>query len=463
MATPRYVATVMDTVPGDDPREVSSSKAVLGKEIFDLAAELFLICRSITGDGVRKTLQILGHHIPLVIREVPTGTQVFDWTIPREWNIRDAYIKNERGERVVDFKVSNLHVLSYSVPVRITLPLAELKSHIFTSPEQPDVIPYRTSYYVERWGFCMSQNQLDALEPGNYEAVIDSTLTEGSLTYAEFVHHGDSQDEVLFSAHVCHPSLANDNCSGLALLTHLAKKLSSRRTKLTYRFVFAPGTIGAITWLAKNEGTVRHIKHGLVVSCVGDGGGPTFKKSRRGDELIDRAMTHVLHHSAPAAAIQEFNPYGYDERQYCSPAFNLPVGLFQRSQYATFPEYHTSADNLDFIKPDHLAESYSLILSAIDVLENDRFMINTNPKCEPALGRRGLYANVGGDKESPANTMALLWVLNFSDGEHSLFDIAERSGLRFSVIKEAGARLEQAGLLIESKSARESHCPVSQR
>ncbi len=277
-------------------------------------------------------------------------------------------------------------------------------------------------------------------------------MCSGSLTYAEFVHHGTTDDEVLLSAHICHPSLANDNCSGLALLTLLAQELSARQTRLTYRFVFAPGTIGAITWLARNEDATERIKHGLVVSCVGDGGGPTYKKSRRGEALIDRAMTHVLHHAAPAAAIQDFNPYGYDERQYCSPGFNLPVGLFQRSQYGTFPEYHTSADNLNFIKPHYLAESFRLIMSVTDVLENDRFMLNTNAKCEPALGRRGLYSTVGGDKEGPVHEMAMLWLLNFSDGEHSLLDIAERSNQRFSEIKEAAARLEQAGLLIACKA-----------
>jgi aminopeptidase-like protein len=430
------------------PYDGNPTQEVLGQKIFDLAAELFPICRSITGDGVRQTLQLLRGYINLSIHDVPTGTPVFDWSIPPEWNIRDAYIADEQGDRIVDFKTSNLHVLNYSAPVHTKLPLEELKRHIFTLPEQADLIPYRTSYYVERWGFCMSQNELDRLEPGIYEAVIDSTLSAGSLTYAEYVHRGTTEDEVLLSAHICHPSLANDNCSGLALLTLLARQLSARRTRLTFRFVFAPGTIGAITWLAKNEAATERIKHGLVVSCVGDGGGPTYKKSRRGGALIDRAMMHVLRHCAPAATIQDFNPYGYDERQYCSPGFNLPVGLFQRSQYGNFPEYHTSADNLNFIKPHHLAESFQLIMSVIDVLENDRFMLNTNPKCEPALGRRGLYSTVGGDKEGPVHEMAMLWLLNFSDGEHSLFDIAERSGQPFSVIKEAASRLEQAGLLI---------------
>lgn len=419
----------------------------LGRQMFDLVAELFPICRSITGDGVRKTLGILNRRIPLSIKEVPSGTPVFDWTIPPEWNISDAYIKNERGERVVDFKKNNLHVLNYSVPIRTRLPLDELKKHIFTLPDQPDLIPYRTSYYAERWGFCMSQNQLDGLQPGTYEAVIESSLTEGSLTYAEHVVPGATKDEVLLSAHICHPSLANDNCSGLALLTTLAQELRRRKTKFTYRFIFAPGTIGAITWLARNEANASWIKHGLVISCVGDGGGPTYKKSRRGDATIDRALTHLLRHNYPSAVIQDFTPYGYDERQYCSPGFNLPVGLLQRSQHGTFPEYHTSGDNLDFVKPCHLADSLKLVMNAIDILESDRKMLNTNPKCEPALGRRGLYATVGGDKDSPSRIMAMLWVLNLCDGQHSLLDIAERSGLEFSAIENAATQLEAARLL----------------
>ncbi len=245
----------------------------------------------------------------------------------------DAYVANAAGERVVDFRASNLHVLNYSTPVRAVFSLEQLKEHIYTLPEQPDLVPYKTSYYEERWGFCMSQRALEALPAGDYTAVIDSRLVDGSLTYGEHVVPGEYEDEVLLSAHICHPSLANDNCSGVALLTLLAQELGRRRTKYTYRFVFAPGTIGAITWLARNEDRVGRIKHGIVVSCVGDGGGPTYKKSRRGDALIDRAIIHVLKHAHPSAQVQEFSPYGYDERQYCSPGFNLPVGLFQRSQH----------------------------------------------------------------------------------------------------------------------------------
>jgi len=419
----------------------------VGRRIYELAAELYPICRSIAGNGVRQSLAILGRHIDIETTEVPSGTQVFDWTIPREWNIADAYIENERGERVVDFRDSNLHVLNYSTPVRAVLPLEELKRHIYTLPEQPELVPYRTSYYAERWGFCMSHRALEALPEGDYTAVIDSTLEDGSLTYGEHVIAGASEDEVLLSAHVCHPSLANDNCSGLALLTLLAQELGRRATRLSYRFIFAPGTIGAITWLARNEARTERIRHGLVLSCVGDAGGPTYKRSRRGDALIDRAMAHVLKHAAPAAVIEDFSPYGYDERQYCSPGFNLPVGSFQRSKYGTFPEYHTSGDNLDLIAPEHLAHSYRLILSTIDILENDRVLVNTSPKCEPALGKRGLYGTIGNDKGAAERNMAMLWVLNLSDGQHSLLDIAERAGLAFATIDAAAVRLEEAGLL----------------
>jgi aminopeptidase-like protein len=419
-----------------------------GQEIYNLAAEIYPICRSITGNGVRETLRRMQRFVDLRTYEVASGTAAFDWIVPQEWNIRDAYIKNAAGERVVDFRASNLHVMSYSTPVRGHFQLDELKSHIFTLPAQPSLIPYRTSYYKEDWGFCMAHASLQALPAGLYEVLIDSTLKDGSLTYGEYCHPGETGEEVLLSAHICHPSLANDNCSGLALLTYLAARLAGRRTRYTYRFVFAPGTIGAIVWLSQNEHLVSRIAHGLVVAGVGDGGGPTYKSSRRGNGAIDRAMAHVLHHTAPTARLLDFSPYGYDERQYCSPGFNLPVGLFQRSQFATFPEYHTSADDLDFISPEQLASSYRIILGALDILERDATMRNTAPKCEPQLGRRGLYPSTGGTSDGPQQAMAMLWVLNLSDSTHTLLDIAERSGLPFGTICEASRRLEENGLLV---------------
>lgn len=429
---------------GDDWEQLLAPDA--GEEIFDLAARIFPICRSITGDGVRRTLREIGAHLPLEVHEVPTGTEVFDWMIPREWNIRDAYIKNSAGEKIVDFAQSNLHVMSYSLPVRKRVSLAELKEHLHTLPEQPDLIPYRTSYYADGWAFCMAHRQLQQLREDSYDVVIDSSLENGSLTYGEYLHKGETDEEFLLSAHVCHPSLANDNCSGVALLTHLARRMVGLQTRLSYRFLFAPGTIGAIAWLAANEAGSARISHGLVVSMVGDGGGPTYKKSRRGNAPIDRAMEHVLHHTGTATTIEDFSPYGYDERQYCSPGFDLPVGLFQRSKYATIPQYHTSADNLSFIKGEHLLESYNEIVKTITIIENDAVYYNTMPKCEPQLGKRGLYSRVGG-KNIAAENMAMLWVLNLSDGDHSLLDIAERSTLPFEIILRATRLLQGHGLL----------------
>jgi aminopeptidase-like protein len=425
----------------------------IGEAIFAFASEIYPICRSITGHGVRRTLDAIANHIELEIREVPTGTAVFDWVIPREWNIRDGYIKNQQGEKVVDFAQSNLHVMSYSVPVRQRMSLTELKKHVYTLPDQPDLIPYRTSYYNDNWAFCMPHRLLESLPDETYEVVIDSSLTDGHLTYGEYLHRGETEDEVLLSAHICHPSLANDNCSGVALLTLLAKRMAGLRTRYSYRFLFAPGTIGAITWLACNEENSRRIKHGLVVSMVGDAGGPTYKKSRRGDAKIDRAVVHAIRHCGLTPTILEFLPWGYDERQYCSPGFNLPVGLFQRSMFGAAAEYHTSADNLDFIAPNHLAMSYGLIAEALDIVESDAVYCNTMPKCEPQLGRRGLYGAVGGDKDAVSANMAMLCILNFSDGTHSLLDIAERANLPYPVIRRTAQRLQQCGLLTQSGDA----------
>lgn len=411
-------------------------------------AELYPICRSITGDGVRATLDLIERFVPLERSEAPSGTPVLDWTVPPEWNIRDAYIANAAGERVVDFRAHSLHVLNYSAPVRARMSLAELKPHITTLPEAPDLIPYRTSYYAERWGFCMSHNAFQALPEGEYEVCIDSTLAPGSLTYAEHLHRGESSDEILLQAHTCHPSLANDNCSGIALLAFLAAQMAPLKTRYSYRFLFAPGTIGAITWLARNGDAVKRVKAGLVISCVGDGGGPTYKRTRRGDAMIDRAMAHVLTHASPTPQLLDFFPYGYDERQYNSPGFKMDVGLFQRSLFASFPEYHTSADNLDFVRPEHLESSLRMIAAAIDVFERDGRFINTAPMGEPQLGRRGLYQATGGDKSTYDKNMAMLWVLNLSDGEYSLLDIAERANIPFAAIADTAESLRQAGLLV---------------
>ena len=422
----------------------------IGHEMQRLIAELYPICRSITGNGFRETLQAVRRHIPLEVNEVPTGTPVFDWIVPKEWNIRDAYIKNTRGERVVDFQKSNLHVLNYSTPIRTKLSLAELKPHLFSLPEHPDWIPYRTSYYAERWGFCLSHRQLLALPDEVYEICIDSTLQDGHLTYGEFLLRGQSSDEVLISCHACHPSLANDNLSGLALAMFLAQRLGESKSRYSYRFLFIPGTIGSIAWLARNEAKVANIQHGLVITCVGDAGRLTYKKSRRGDAEIDRAVAHVLKHSGQDHEILEFTPYGHDERQYCSPAFNLPVGCFMRTPNGCYPEYHTSADNLDFVKPASLADSFTKCLAALAVLEGNQAYVNLNPKCEPQLGKRGLYQTIGGQTDARQFELAMLWVLNLSDGKHSLLHIAERSGLEFGLIRQAADTLVQHSLLKET-------------
>ena len=421
----------------------------IGTEIHGLIAELFPICRSITGNGVRETLNIIGRHIPLEIYEVPTGTAVFDWTVPKEWNIRDAYIKNSRGEKVVDYRNSNLHVVNYSTPVRAKIPLEDLKKHLFSLPEYPDRIPYRTSYYNESWGFCLAHNDLLRLRDGEYEVCIDSRLEPGHLTYGEYLIRGQSDAEVLISTHICHPSLANDNLSGVALATFLARELGGCRSRYSYRFLFVPGTIGSITWLCRNQGSIGKIKHGLVLVDVGDAGKFTYKKSRLGEAEVDRAAIHVLKHSATGYDARDFDPYGHDERQYCSPGFNLPVGCFSRTPHGEFPEYHTSADDLTFVRPKYLSESFVTCLSLLSVLDNNRKYVNLNPMCEPQLGKRGLYRMIGGPKDGGVQEIALLWTLNFSDGAHSLLDISERSGIKFDVVKKAADALLQHELLRE--------------
>lgn len=429
-------------------------RSSLGDEIYSLMRELYPICRSITGDGLRQTLARIQKEIPLEVHEVPSGTQVFDWTVPREWNIRDAYVKNSRGERIIDFKRHNLHVVNYSVPVHRKMSLAELRTRLHTLPDQPDWIPYRTSYYKENWGFCLSHNQLQTMREDEYEVCIDSALENGSLTYGQCYLPGGNSGEVLISCHACHPSLCNDNLSSVAMATYLAKYLGQAQLRYSYRFLFIPGTIGAITWLSQNEDHVNAIQHGLVLTCVGDRGHITYKKSRRGDAEIDRAMAHVLKHSGRRYDIENFSPYGYDERQYCSPEFNLPVGCLMRTPYGKFPEYHSSADNLELMDRASLADSLNTCLSAFYVLENNRWYCNQNPKCEPQLGRRGLYRTMGGNRDEKLQETAMLWVLNQSDGKHSLLDIAERSGLAFQTVHDAASLLLCHGLLKEVPAQR---------
>ena len=424
----------------------------VGFAMHHFIADLYPICRSITGEGVRETLRRIQKHIPLEIHEIPSGTKVFDWTVPLEWNVRDAYVKNEAGERVIDFRANNLHLMSYSTPLQKTMRLAELKPHLFSLPDHPDWIPYRTSYYQENWGFCLRHKDLDRLPDGEYEVVIDSSLKPGSLTYGESFLPGESSEEVLVSCHVCHPSLCNDNLSGIAVSAMLAQAMAAHARRYSYRFLFIPGTIGSITWLSRNEHIVPRIKHGLVLTGVGDAGAVTYKKSRQGDAQLDLAMQHILRHAGLNYNIVDFSPYGYDERQYCSPGFNMPVGCFMRTPHGNYPQYHSSGDNLNFVKPKSLEQSYDLCLSLLNLLDQNRVYVNINPKCEPQLGRRGLYRNVAGQQEKQSKELALLWVLNGSDGKQTLLDIAERADLPFQSIEAAAKALIEVGLLKECRS-----------
>ena len=422
-----------------------------GKALHDFVAELYPLCRSITGEGVRETLRLVQKRIPLDIHEVASGTQVFDWTVPLEWNIRDAYVKNRAGERVIDFKVSNLHVVNYSQPIRKFMKLEELKPHLHTLHEHPDWVPYRTCYYKADWGFCLSQKQLSQMADEEYEVCIDSSLTQGTLTYGECYLPGASTDEVLISCHVCHPSLCNDNLSGIAVATFLALNLAEQDRRYSYRLLFIPGTIGSITWLATHEQVIPRIKHGFVLTGIGDAGPLTYKRSRRGDAEIDHVMAQVLKQAGEPYKLIDFFPYGYDERQYCSPGFNLPVGCLMRTPHGEYPEYHTSADSLDFIKPQSLLGSLRHCLAVINVLEHNHRYMNQNPKCEPQLGKRGLYRAVAGHQATQSRELVLLWVLNLSDGMHSLVDIAERANVPFADVQSAAAALVESGLLAKCK------------
>jgi aminopeptidase-like protein len=372
---------------------------------------------------------------------------VLDWTVPQEWNISGAWIDGPDGKRVVDYADSPLHVLAYSVPVRERLPLAELKQHLFSLPEHPDWIPFRNSYYNPNWGFCLQHRLLESLPEGEYEVCIDSTLEDGSLTYAEAFVPGETEDEVLVSGYVCHPAMANDNLSGLALMTLLARELAGWKLRYSYRFLFSPATIGPIAWLARNEERLARVKHGLVCLCVGDPGPLTYKQSRRGDAEIDRAAELVLRDSGEQFEVREWEPWGGDERQFSSPGFNLPVGTLTRSAPGSFPEYHTSADDLDFISADALGRTFHAYAAVFDVLETNAAYLNLSPKGEPQLGRRGLYRAIGDGHGANVDELSLLWVLNLSDGQHTLVDIAERSGLRYAEVRDAARRLVEHDLL----------------
>jgi len=423
-------------------------RSEVGQEIFGLIADLYPICRSITGDGVRETLSVMEQFIPLQQHEVPSGTPVLDWTVPKEWNIRDAYVANARGERVIDFQENCLHVVGYSVPVKGKFRLKELKKHLFTIPEQPDWIPFRYSYYDRNWGFCLPHRTLEELEDGEYEVYIDSSLEDGSLTYVEYYLPGSSTDELLISAHIDHPAMCNDNLSGVAVATFLAAYLSRvENRRLSYRFIFIPTTIGSITWLSRNEANLDRIKYGFTLTCIGDDGGFTWKETRRGGTEIDRAVKCALRESRQEYELWGFTPFGFDERQFCSPGFNLPIGSLFRTYSHHYPQNHTSADDLTLMSPEKLGGSLALIARIVTILEGNASYLNTSPKGEPQLGKLGIYRKMGGPIIEQ-NLVHLFWVLNYSDGDHSLLDIAEMSQFSFSDLRKAADILFEQGLLI---------------
>jgi aminopeptidase-like protein len=420
-----------------------------GRQMAALCQELFPICRSITGPGVRETLRHLQQHIDVQMLEVPSRTQVFDWEVPDEWSIREAYIEDPTGRRVVDFADNNLHVVSYSAPVRAEVSLEELQAHLHSLPEHPEWIPYRTSYYERSWGFCLQHRVRESLKPGTYTVVIDSTLEQGNLNYGELVIPGVSDREMLISTHICHPSLANDNLSGIAVATFLARHFETLEHPPAYtlRFLFIPGTIGSITWLARNENRLDRVVGGIVLTGIGDSGHLRYKRSRRQHSLVDQVVEQVLAAKCSVYECFDYVPYGYDERQFCSPGIDLAVGCMMRTPFGQYPQYHTSADDLSLLNEDSLGEALEVCVAVVSGLSQVRRYRNLSPKGEPQLGRRGLYEAIGGDNDKRQSQMALLWMLSYSDGRHTTFDIGRKSGLDLSELERAAGRLIDAGLL----------------
>ena len=400
----------------------------LGSEMYSLMERLFPICRSLTGNGNRQTLNILKEYIPIEIKEVPSGTKVFDWEVPDEWNIKDAFIKTPDGKKVVDFKNNNLHLVGYSEPFEGKIKLDELKNHIYTLPDQPDLIPYVTSYYQRRWGFCLSENQFKTLKNGIYEIQIDSTLEPGNLTYADLIVKGKSKKEILISTYICHPSLANNELSGPVISTFLAKYLLENNDNYySYRFVFAPETIGTITYLSKHiEELKRNVIAGYVLTCIGDSGSFSYLQSRKENTLVDRVTMHVLKHTEKEYELYDYLASGSDERQYCSPGIDLPVGSLMRTKYGKYPEYHTSGDNMDIISSDELDKSLEKLKLCIDIIENNRIYKST-VLGDPQLGKRGLYPTIS-TKTLSLNVITMMNILSFCDGHHDLLWIAEKIG-----------------------------------
>ena len=399
-------------------------KTMTGEAMYKLCEELWPITRSITGEGVRDTLRVIQRELQnFKIHEIPTGTKVFDWEVPREWNVNEAYIENESGERIVDFKDHNLHLMGYSVPVDEIISLEELQSHLYSLEEQPKAIPYVTSYYSENWGFCLTHERRATLQAGNYHVVIDSTLKSGSMTYGEYIVPGESKEEIFFSTYICHPSMANNELSGPAVAVELAKWLSKRKNRYTYRFIFIPETIGSIAYLSRHlQEMQQNIIAGFVLTCVGDDGPYSYLASRYGDTLADKVAKNVLKFMHPDYLSYSYLERGSDERQYCSPGIDLPVVSIMRSKYATYPEYHTSLDDLTFISPEGLQGAFEVYRKCIEVLEQNN-IYKVTCLCEPQLGKRGLYPSTS-TKSSNDKVYNLLNLIAYADGTNDLIDIS---------------------------------------
>jgi aminopeptidase-like protein len=418
-----------------------------GELMYQLLSELFPICRSITGNGVRSTLQVIKQHIPLEVHEIPTGMQVFDWTVPKEWNIRAAFIEDEDGRKIVDFQRNNLHVVGYSVPVERWVSLSELQEHLHSLEDQPEAVPYVTSYYKECWGFCMAHQERVKLKEGRYRVFIDSDLKDGYLTYGECVVPGEVEQEVFLSTYVCHPSMANNELSGPVVATFIAKWIASQPRRYTYRIIFIPETIGAITYLSRHREDLRQrVLVGFNISCVGDERSYSYVASRYGNTLADKIISNVLAFKHHDFIRYSFLDRGSDERQYCSPGIDLPLVTICRSKYGTYPEYHTSLDNLDFVTPEGLRGSYELIKDCIEVTERNRKYKLT---CygEPQLGKRGLYPNLS-TKKSGASVSTIMNFIAYADGENDLVDISNHIQVPVWELYPVVDKLADASLLV---------------
>ena len=403
--------------------KLRENMTALGLEMHSLLETLFPICRSITGNGVRQTLKIIKEIIPITFHEVSSGTKVFDWEIPNEWNIKDAYVKDENGNRVIDFQKSNLHVVGYSVPVDKWITLSELQENLHSLPEQPNAIPYITSYYKERWGFCISHDERLKLKDGKYHVFIDSTLEKGSLTYGEYIIKGETEQEVFLSTYICHPSMANNELSGPVVAAFIGKWLASQPRRYTYRIVFIPETIGSITYLSQHLEELReNVLVGFNLSCIGDDKAYSYVASPYENTLADKVASNVLSFKHPDFIKYSFLNRGSDERQYCSPGVDLPLVTLCRSKYGTYPAYHTSLDNLDYVTEEGLLGGYELVKDCIYVIENNRSFRVT---CygEPQLGKHGLYPNLS-TKKSGESINTIMDFIAYSDGTNDLIEIS---------------------------------------